>query len=156
MEDPEAYLHAMAARLAWAQEGSPLPVTRFSVEAVANAFVMLGLLPAARAGEILAAQRPVLGAADFRVGLEIGELSVTSDARAFQEARATGATRVAAKAIGVGVSTLQRWAARGVVAPALRTPGGQARWDIEDLKAQLRVPGSPLRGEAGEQPGAPD
>ena len=91
MEDPEAYLHAIAARLAWAQEGSPLPVTRFSVEAVANAFVMLGLLPAARAEEILAAQRPVLEAAGFRVGLEIGELSVTSDARAFQEARATGA-----------------------------------------------------------------
>ena len=91
MEDPEAYLRAMAARLAWAQEGSPLPVTRFSVEAVANAFVMLGLLPAARAEEILAAQRPVLEAAGFRVGLEIGELSVTSDARAFQEARATGA-----------------------------------------------------------------
>ena len=81
----------MAAPLAWAQEGSPLPVTRFSVEAVANAFVMLGLLPAARAEEILAAQRPVLEAAGFRVGLEIGELSVTSDSRAFQEARATGA-----------------------------------------------------------------
>ena len=81
----------MAARLAWAQEGSPLPVTRFSVEAVANAFVMLGLLPAARAEEILAAQRPVVEAAGFRVGREIGELSVTSEARAFQEARATGA-----------------------------------------------------------------
>jgi hypothetical protein len=91
MEDPETYLRAMAAPLAWAQEGSPLPVTRFSVEAVANAFVMLGLLPAARAEEILAAQRPVLEAAGFRVGLEIGELSVTSDSRAFQEARATGA-----------------------------------------------------------------
>jgi hypothetical protein len=90
MEDPAAYLRAMAAPLAWAEEGSPLPVTRFSVEAVANAFVILGLLPAAGAEEILAAQRPVLEAAGFRVGLEIGELSVTSDARAFQEARATG------------------------------------------------------------------
>ena len=91
MEDPEAYLRAMAARLAPAREGSPLPVTRFSVEAVANAFVMLGLLPAARAEEILAAQRPVLEAAGFRLGLEIGELGVNSDARAFREARATGA-----------------------------------------------------------------
>jgi hypothetical protein len=45
MEDPAAYLRAMAAPLAWAEEGSPLPVTRFSVEAVANAFVILGLLP---------------------------------------------------------------------------------------------------------------
>lgn len=91
MEDPEAYLRAMAARLAWTQEGRPLPVTRFSVEAVANAFVILGLLPAPRAEEILAAQRPTLEAAGFRVGLEIGELSVSSDARALQEVRATGA-----------------------------------------------------------------
>jgi predicted site-specific integrase-resolvase len=65
-------------------------------------------------------------------------------------------TRVAAKAIGVGVSTLQRWAARGLVTPALRTPGGQARWDVEDLKAQLRAPGSPLGRDAGEQPGPSD
>ena len=65
-------------------------------------------------------------------------------------------TRVAAKAIGVGVSTLQRWAARGLVTPALRTPGGQARWDVEDLKAQLRVPGPPLGRDAGEQPGPAD
>jgi hypothetical protein len=42
MENPEAYLRAMAGPLAWAQESSPLPVTRFSVEAVANAFVILG------------------------------------------------------------------------------------------------------------------
>jgi DNA-binding transcriptional MerR regulator len=65
-------------------------------------------------------------------------------------------TAIAAKMIGVGVSTLQRWAARGLVTPALRTPGGQARWDIEDLKAQLRVPGSQLRRNAGGQPGVPD
>ena len=90
MEDPAAYLRAMAAPLAWAEEGSPLPVTRFSVEAVANAFVILGLLPAAGAEEILAGQRPLLEAAGFRVSLEIGELSVTSEARALQEARATG------------------------------------------------------------------
>jgi len=65
-------------------------------------------------------------------------------------------TRVAAKAIGVGVSTLQRWTARGLVTPALRTPGGQERWDIEDLKAQLRAPGSPLREDAGDEPGEPE
>ena len=77
MEDPEAYLRALTAPLARAREGSPLPVVRFSLEAVANAFVILGLLPAVRAEEILAAQRPVLGAAGFRVGLAIGELSVS-------------------------------------------------------------------------------
>jgi len=46
-----------------------------------NAFVVLGLLPAARAEEILAAHRPVLEAADFRVGLAIGELSVQPPGR---------------------------------------------------------------------------
>ena len=91
MEDPEAYLGALTAPLAWAEEGSPLPVPRFSLEAVANAFVILGLLPAQRAEEILAAQRPVVEAAGFRVGLPIGELSVNAGARAFQEARAGGA-----------------------------------------------------------------
>ena len=65
-------------------------------------------------------------------------------------------TRIAAKAIGVGVSTLQRWAARGLVRPALRTPGGQARWDVEDLKAQLRAPGSPFRENADGESGEPD
>ena len=91
MEDPEAYLRALTAPLASAREGSPLPVVRFSLEAVANAFVMLGLLPEARAEQILAAQRPVLEAAGFRVGLEIGELSLRHGARGFQSARAASA-----------------------------------------------------------------
>jgi len=87
MEDPEVYLRAITAPLASAREGSPFPVARLSVEAVANAFVVLGLLPAARAEEILAAQRPVLEAAGFRVGREIWELSVNPGARGFQETR---------------------------------------------------------------------
>jgi hypothetical protein len=107
MEDPEGYLRAMAAPLAWAEEGSPLPVTRFSLEAVANAFVVLGLLPAADAEEVLAAQRPALEAAGFRVGLAIGELSVGTDARAFQEARAADANRL-------------RWAPLAVAAGPVR------------------------------------
>jgi hypothetical protein len=53
MEDPEAWLRAITAPLARAREGSPYPVARLSLEAVANAFVVLGLLPAARAEEIL-------------------------------------------------------------------------------------------------------
>jgi hypothetical protein len=88
MEDPEAWLRAIAAPLARAREGSPYPVARLSLEAVANAFVVLGLLPAARAEEILAAQRPVLEAAGFRVGREIGELGINPGARSFHAARA--------------------------------------------------------------------
>ena len=93
MEDPGAYLRAITAPLARAREGSPFPVARLSLEAVANAFVVLGLLPAARAEEILAAQRPVLEAAGFRVGREIGELSVNPGTRSFQEAQAAALDR---------------------------------------------------------------
>ena len=88
MEDPEACLLAMTAPLGRVREGSPYPVARLSLEAVANAFVVLGLLPAARAEEIFIAQQPVLEAAGFRVGREIGELSVNPGTRNFQEARA--------------------------------------------------------------------
>lgn len=52
-------------------------------------------------------------------------------------------TAVAAEAIGVGVSTLQSWAARGLVVPAWRTAGGQARWDIDDLRGQLSIRPAP-------------
>jgi len=49
-------------------------------------------------------------------------------------------TKQAADAIGVAVSTLQSWAAKGRVTPKWRTPGGQARWDLADLKQQLGMP----------------
>ena len=55
LQDPEALLRAMLAPLSMARRGEPLPGVPFSREAVANAFVMLGLLPGARAEEILAA-----------------------------------------------------------------------------------------------------
>jgi DNA-binding transcriptional MerR regulator len=47
-------------------------------------------------------------------------------------------TGEAAKEIGVGRATLARWWAEGLVTPALVTAGGHARWDVEDLKRQLR------------------
>lgn len=47
-------------------------------------------------------------------------------------------TGEAAKVIGVGRATLARWWAEGLVTPALVTAGGHARWDVEDLKRQLR------------------
>lgn len=47
-------------------------------------------------------------------------------------------TAVAAKAIGVDSRTLQRWVRQGRVTPELVTAGGQARWDVDKLKQQLR------------------
>jgi len=48
-------------------------------------------------------------------------------------------TGVAAAAIGVAHSTLARWWKEGFVVPALVTPGGHARWNVEDLREQLRA-----------------
>jgi predicted site-specific integrase-resolvase len=47
-------------------------------------------------------------------------------------------TAEAAKAVGVDRRTLQRWWKAGDVTPAIVTPGGHARWDVEDLMKQLR------------------
>jgi 8-oxo-dGTP pyrophosphatase MutT (NUDIX family) len=48
-------------------------------------------------------------------------------------------TGVAANAVGVASTTLQRWAHAGLVTPALRTPGGHFRWDLADLRKQLNA-----------------
>lgn len=47
-------------------------------------------------------------------------------------------TGVAADALGVAHFTLFRWWQAGIVTPALVTPGGHARWDLDELKEQLR------------------
>lgn len=47
-------------------------------------------------------------------------------------------TGVAAVEIGVSRATLARWWANGLVSPELITAGGQARWNVEKLKADLR------------------
>jgi 8-oxo-dGTP diphosphatase len=48
-------------------------------------------------------------------------------------------TGTAAEGVGVASTTLQRWAHAGLVTPALRTPGGHFRWDLDDLRRQLRI-----------------
>ena len=48
-------------------------------------------------------------------------------------------TGTAARAVGVSLTTLQRWAHAGLVQPALRTAGGHFRWDLDSLRAQLRA-----------------
>jgi 8-oxo-dGTP pyrophosphatase MutT (NUDIX family) len=70
-------------------------------------------------------------------------------------------SREAADALGIGVSTLQRWAADGLVTPAWRTPGkkghGHARWDLADLERQLDMPPQPQEQPVppGHDPAAP-
>jgi hypothetical protein len=86
-EDPEAFLSTMAAPLAAARRGEPLPGVPFSWEAVANAFVMLGLLPEPRAEAILAEHRTALEAQGFRFGVLTGEMSVRPGAHGFQDAQ---------------------------------------------------------------------
>jgi hypothetical protein len=89
-EDPEVFLRALAAPLKAARRGEPLPGTPFGREAVANAFVMLGLLPEPLAEEILSDYKPGLEAEGFRIGTLTGELSVRPGAHGFQDARAGG------------------------------------------------------------------
>jgi len=48
-------------------------------------------------------------------------------------------TPVAAKALGIGKTTLGVWAREGKVTPAYITPGGQYRWDLDDLRRQLGI-----------------
>lgn len=47
-------------------------------------------------------------------------------------------TAKAAEQLGVHPATLWRWQKAGTVTPAYVTPGGQARWDLDQLTDQLR------------------
>jgi DNA-binding transcriptional MerR regulator len=55
------------------------------------------------------------------------------------DADALVSTGTAAAAIGVARGTLARWWSEGILTPALVTPGGHARWDLADLREQLRA-----------------
>lgn len=46
-------------------------------------------------------------------------------------------TTQAARELGVGVRSLQRWTAAGLIEPDFRTPGGHARWDVARLRGEL-------------------
>ncbi|UPK75538.1 NUDIX domain-containing protein [Nocardioidaceae bacterium SCSIO 66511] len=48
-------------------------------------------------------------------------------------------TSEAAARLGVNPATLWRWQKAGAVTPAFLTPGGQARWDLDQLHEQLRL-----------------
>ena len=55
------------------------------------------------------------------------------------EFRRLVATGEAARALSVSVQTLQRWVRDGIVTPTATTAGGHHRWDIEDLREQVRI-----------------
>jgi DNA-binding transcriptional MerR regulator len=48
-------------------------------------------------------------------------------------------TSVAARAIGVAPRTLAKWVQDGLVTPALITAGGHYRWQVDELREQLRA-----------------
>lgn len=56
-------------------------------------------------------------------------------------------TGVAADALGVAHFTLFRWWKDGLVTPALVTPGGHARWDLDELREQLRQQRKPEQAD---------
>jgi hypothetical protein len=60
-------------------------------------------------------------------------------------------TSEAAKLIGVHPRTLSRYASEGRVFPTMILPSGHYRWDVEDLRRQLRD----VRRDRAE-PGAED
>jgi hypothetical protein len=158
MEAAEGYLRALTAPLARAREDSPLPVARFSLEAVAHAFVILGLLPAARAEEILAAQRPVRQDAGLRLlaGRTIRERGVSPAARDWPEARAAAPGRLRSIPLAAAAGPV-RCRLRGhdlVITSAMLTPEGiragyhgEAREGGDD---QARVWGEEIAGEISE------
>lgn len=45
-----------------------------------------------------------------------------------------------ARRLGVGFRTVQRWIAAGKITPTWTTPGGRYRWDLDDVRRQLRMP----------------
>jgi phage terminase Nu1 subunit (DNA packaging protein) len=69
-------------------------------------------------------------------------------------------TGEAAALLGLSVRTLQHWAKHKMIEPAGKTPGGRYRWDIDDLRRQLRenlgqAPAGPgeNQGTEPERPG---
>ena len=148
-EDPEALLRAMVAPLGMARRGEPLPGVPFSREAVANAFVMLGLLPEARAEEILAEYRPELEAKGFRLGVLTGELSVRPGAHGYQDALAASRADLTGipLAVAAGPVPVAFGGTELVVTWATLTPGGVKL----RLRAVIPDHGQPLRRPVRER-----
>ena len=149
LADPEAFLRAMVAPLSRARRGRPLPGVPFSREAVANAFVMLGLLPEARAEEILAQYRPDLEAKGFRLGVLTGELSVRPGAHGYQDALAASRADLTGipLAVAAGPVPIAFGGTELVLTLATLTPGGVKL----GLRAAIPDPSQPTRELPGQR-----
>jgi hypothetical protein len=149
LQDPEPLLRAMVAPLSMARRGQPLPGVPFSREAVANAFVMLGLLPGARAEEILGQYRPELEAKGFRLGVLTGELSVRPGAYGYQDALAVSRADLTGipLAVAAGPVPIAFGGTDLVLTLATLTPGGVKL----RLRAVIPEPGQPLRELPGQR-----
>lgn len=91
--DPEGCLRSLAAEaLLWAYPQGPLFPVSLGVMAVANAFVMLGLLPEPLAEAILAEHRAALERQGFggSWGVTTGELTVRPGAHGYWQSRTAG------------------------------------------------------------------
>jgi excisionase family DNA binding protein len=44
-----------------------------------------------------------------------------------------------ARELGLSPRSIARWAQAGQLKPTLVTPGGQYRWELEDVREQLRA-----------------
>jgi hypothetical protein len=91
--DPEGYLRSLTAEaLLWAHPQRPLFPVSLGVMAVANAFVMLGLLPEPLTETILAEHRSALERQGFgdSWGVTKGELTVRPGAHGYWESRTAG------------------------------------------------------------------
>lgn len=44
-----------------------------------------------------------------------------------------------ARALGISPTSIRSWLAEGVISPSLRTKGGHYRWDVDDVRAQLKA-----------------
>jgi hypothetical protein len=91
--DPEGCLRSLTAEaLWWAHPGRPLFPVSLGVMAVANAFVMLGLLPEPLAEAILAEHRSALERQGFENswGVTEGELTVRPGAHGYWQSRTAG------------------------------------------------------------------
>jgi excisionase family DNA binding protein len=49
-------------------------------------------------------------------------------------------TAEAAKALGISPRSLSRWVRLGKIRPTIVTPGGQARFRLEELERQMQPP----------------